>query len=64
MRRCDGMARVLDWMPNEEGLAEARREGGNGLGDPLLGTGHLTCVAGDEVVDDLPRGMGVGSHGV
>ena len=45
--------RVLEWVPHEEGLAVARREGGDGGRDALLGARHLGGVAVEEVVDDL-----------
>lgn len=44
---------VLHGVKGEEWLGEARGEGGLGLGDTLLGTGHLGGVAGDEVVHGL-----------
>lgn len=40
----------------QEGLREARREGGLGLSDAVLGTGHLGGVARDEVEHGLLRG--------
>ena len=44
---------VLHGVESQEGLGEARGEGGLGLGDTLLGTGHLGGVTGDEVVHGL-----------
>jgi hypothetical protein len=41
---------------SQEGLGEARGESGLGLGDTLLGTGHLGGVTGDEVVHGLGGG--------
>jgi hypothetical protein len=38
---------------SQEGLGEARGEGGLGLGDTLFGTSHLGGVTGDEVVHGL-----------
>ena len=44
---------VAHWVQGEEGLSEARGEGSLGLGDTLLGTGHLGGVTRDEVVHGL-----------
>jgi len=44
---------VAHGVESEERLREARREGSLGLGDTLLGTGHLGSVTGDEVVHGL-----------
>jgi hypothetical protein len=44
---------VLHWVESKEGLGEAAGEGGLGLGDAVLGTGHLGGVAGDEVEHGL-----------
>lgn len=44
---------VLHGVQDQEGLAEAGREGSLGLGDTLLSAGHLGGVTGDEVVHDL-----------
>jgi hypothetical protein len=44
---------VLHWVEGQEGLGEARGEGGLGLGDTLFGTGHLGGVTRDEVVHGL-----------
>ena len=44
---------VAHWVQGEEGLSEARGEGGLGLGDTLLGTGHLGGVTRDKVVHGL-----------
>ena len=46
-------AGVAHGVEGEEGLAEAGGEGGLGLGDTVLGTGHLGGVAGDEVEHGL-----------
>ena len=48
---------VLDRMPHQEGLPVAGREGGDRLGDALLGARHLGGVARDEMVDDLLLGQ-------
>ena len=47
---------VLHGVESQEGLGEARGESGLGLGDTLLGTGHLGGVTGDEVVHGLGGG--------
>jgi len=47
---------VLHGVESQEGLGEARGEGGLGLGYTLLGTGHLGGVTGDEVVHGLGGG--------
>lgn len=44
---------VLHGVEGQEGLGEARGEGGLGLGDTLFGTGHLGGVTRDEVVHGL-----------
>jgi len=44
---------VAHWVESQEGLGEAGGEGGFGLGDTLLGAGHLGGVAGDEVEHGL-----------
>jgi len=44
---------VAHGVEGKEGLGEARGEGGLGLGDTLLGTGHLGGVARNEVVHGL-----------
>lgn len=44
---------VLHGVKSKEGLGEARGESGLGLGDTLLGTGHLGGVTRDEVVHGL-----------
>lgn len=44
---------VAHGVQGEEGLGEARGEGGLGLGDTLFGSGHLGGVAGDEVEHGL-----------
>lgn len=54
--RCDLLCKhggVLHGVEGQEGLGEARREGGLGLGDTLFGTGHLGRVTRDEVVHGL-----------
>jgi hypothetical protein len=53
---------VAHGVQGEEGLGEAGGEGGLGLGDTLLGTGHLGSVSGDEVVHGL-RGVQLGDRG-
>ena len=47
---------VAHGVKGEEGLGEARGEGGLGLGDTLLGSGHLGGITGDEVVHGLGGG--------
>lgn len=47
---------VAHGVEGEEGLGEARGEGGLGLRDAVLGTGHLGGVAGDEVEHGLLGG--------
>jgi hypothetical protein len=44
---------VLHGVESQEGLGEARGEGGLGLGDTLFGTGHLGGVTRDKVVHGL-----------
>lgn len=44
---------VAHGVQGEEGLGEARGEGGLGLGDTLFGSGHLGGVSGDEVEHGL-----------
>ena len=44
---------VLHGVEGQEGLCEARGEGGLGFGDTLLGAGHLGGVTRDEVVHGL-----------
>jgi hypothetical protein len=44
---------VLHGVEGQEGLGEARGEGGLGLSDTLFGTGHLGGVTRDEVVHGL-----------
>jgi hypothetical protein len=44
---------VLHGVKSQEGLGEARREGGLGFGDALFGTGHLGGVTRNEVVHSL-----------
>ncbi len=46
-------AGVLHGVQGQERLGEARGEGGLGLGDTVLSTGHLGGVAGDEVEHGL-----------
>lgn len=48
---------VAHGVKGKEGLGEAGGEGGLGLGDALLGTGHFGGVAGDEVVHCLFGGQ-------
>ena len=43
-------------MQSQEWLGKARGEGGLGLGDAVLGSGHLGGVAGDEVEHGLLGG--------
>jgi hypothetical protein len=43
---------VAHGVKSQEGLSETCGEGGGGLGNSLLGTGHLGGVSGDEVVGD------------
>lgn len=47
---------VAHGVESQEGLSEARRESSLGLGDTVLGTGHLGGVAGDEVEHGLLGG--------
>lgn len=47
---------VAHGVQGQEGLGEARGEGGLGLGDTVLGTGHLGGVTGDEVEHGLLGG--------
>ena len=49
-------AGVAHGVQGQEGLGEARGEGGLGLGDTILGTGHLGGVTGDEVEHGLLGG--------
>ena len=54
--RCDLLRKhggVLHGVESQEGLSEARGEGGLGLGDTLFGTRHLGGVTRDEVVHGL-----------
>ena len=45
--------RIAHRVQCQERLREARREGRLGLGDAVLGAGHLGCVTGDEVEHGL-----------